>query len=459
MKRTKIPPWAFALLLGAIMVAFMRPGMANATTSEEIGSQIDTLEEEGAKLEEQIAELEEQINQNTTNLADMIERKGAIDEQIVLLYDHIQNTNDQIQAYNTLIADKQAELDEAQEKLDTLRAESQLRIREMEERGSMSYWTVLFEANTFSDFLDRLSIVQELQEADERRIQELADAAAVVRTAKQELDTEKTALETLRTELDTQQAELEEKRLLADEALQQLVESGEAYTDLLIESEERQEQLMHELAEMENEYDRLAYEEWLATSVPGTTEPETVPETLPPETQPEEIPTEPSETQPSETDPPESVPEKIPTDPPETEPPEQEQPEETVVTWLTPVPYYTLSSPFGMRLHPILGIYRMHNGIDMSCATGTPIYATRSGIVSYTDYEEDGAGYYVQINHGDGYKSIYMHMTHYIVSMGDRVETGQIIGYVGSTGLSDGPHLHFGISYNGTYVNPVEYIG
>ena len=90
---------------------------------------------------------------------------------------------------------------------------------------------------------------------------------------------------------------------------------------------------------------------------------------------------------------------------------------------------------------------------------GTPVYATRSGTVTVADYEWDGAGNYVFINHGDGYSSVYMHMDYYIVSVGEYVSAGEVIGYVGTTGLSEGPHLHFGIAYNGAYVNPANYIG
>ena len=111
-----------------------------------------------------------------------------------------------------------------------------------------------------------------------------------------------------------------------------------------------------------------------------------------------------------------------------------------------------------MRTHPVLGYKRMHNGIDMACASGTPIYATRAGTVTVASYQAGGAGNYVSINHGDGFSSIYMHMTHYIVYAGQQVSKGQVIGYVGSTGISTGPHLHFGISYAGTYVNPLAYI-
>jgi len=128
-----------------------------------------------------------------------------------------------------------------------------------------------------------------------------------------------------------------------------------------------------------------------------------------------------------------------------------------VFAW--PAPSYTrISDDYGYRIHPILKTKQFHNGIDMACAEGTEIYASRGGVVAVAAYQENGAGSYVQINHGDGYSSVYMHMTHYIVSAGDYVAAGQVIGYVGSTGLSKGNHLHFGISYDGTYVNPLEYL-
>ena len=127
-------------------------------------------------------------------------------------------------------------------------------------------------------------------------------------------------------------------------------------------------------------------------------------------------------------------------------------------TWVTPVSGYRLTSAFGMRKHPVLKVTRMHNGIDMACAAGTPIYATRAGTVTRTAYQANGAGNYVSINHLDGLSSIYMHMTHYVVSKGQTVSQGQLIGYVGNTGISTGDHLHFGISYAGTYVNPLAYI-
>jgi murein DD-endopeptidase MepM/ murein hydrolase activator NlpD len=84
--------------------------------------------------------------------------------------------------------------------------------------------------------------------------------------------------------------------------------------------------------------------------------------------------------------------------------------------------------------------------------------ATRAGRVFFVGYQENGAGNYVWIDHGDGYNTIYMHMTRYIVKKDQFVQAGEIIGYVGTTGRSTGYHLHFGVRYNGSWVDPLNYI-
>ena len=95
--------------------------------------------------------------------------------------------------------------------------------------------------------------------------------------------------------------------------------------------------------------------------------------------------------------------------------------------------------------------------MDLANNQGTPIYAARSGKVTVDTYGST-YGYYVTINHGDGYSSLYAHMTRSVVDKGDTVKKGQLIGYMGSTGRSTGPHLHFSIFYNGSSVNPMNYI-
>lgn len=117
---------------------------------------------------------------------------------------------------------------------------------------------------------------------------------------------------------------------------------------------------------------------------------------------------------------------------------------------------YSISSGFGRRYHPILKTLRPHTGIDIAAPRGTPVYATADGYISG---EPGGSGYgiVVIINHGYSYKSVYAHLSKKAVKAGQKVKRGQIIGYVGNTGLSLGPHLHYEIIKNGSYVNPVHY--
>ena len=281
----------------------------------------------------------------------------------------------------------------------------------MEENGSLSYWSVLFQANSFSDLLDRLNMVQEIAAADSKRLKEMSQAAEAVAEAKQTLESEKAGLEVTRAELDATQRSLQEKRAKADTLLANLAARGEEYEALLEQGEDAEADLLEQIAQKEKDYDAAKYQEWLATSVPETNRPSY---------DGPSVPSSGSE-------------------------------------WMIPCKYEWLSSPFGYRWHPTQGIWKMHYGVDLAAYTGTPVYATRGGVVTTAEYGWSG-GYYVTINHGDGFSSTYLHMTHYIVEEGDYVNQGQVIGYVGSTGDSSGPHLHFGVTYNGSYVNPADYI-
>lgn len=126
--------------------------------------------------------------------------------------------------------------------------------------------------------------------------------------------------------------------------------------------------------------------------------------------------------------------------------------------WVLPMQFRACTSPFGNRDHPISAEAHFHNGVDLGAAEGTPIVASRSGTIKAADYKPDTSGYYVSIDHLDGYTSSYLHMSKYIVSEGQFVWAGQIIGYCGSSGSATGSHLHFSIYKNGEAVNPADYI-
>ena len=115
-----------------------------------------------------------------------------------------------------------------------------------------------------------------------------------------------------------------------------------------------------------------------------------------------------------------------------------------------------IASGFGMRIHPIYGIAKMHNGLDFTAPQGTPIYATGDGTVT-TAGAGTGTGNHVIINHGYGYETVYMHMVRVKARDGQRVKRGEVIGWVGNTGASTGPHCHYEVHINGTPVDPVYF--
>jgi murein DD-endopeptidase MepM/ murein hydrolase activator NlpD len=115
-----------------------------------------------------------------------------------------------------------------------------------------------------------------------------------------------------------------------------------------------------------------------------------------------------------------------------------------------------LHTTFGMRLHPILGYWREHKGLDLTAPMGAPVYATGDGYV-HMAYYSDTYGRVIYLRHGFGYETRYAHLTNYIVAQGQRVQRGQVIGYVGTTGQSEASHLHYEIIYNGDQVNPMNF--
>ena len=394
-----------AVLMAAVMLVGVLPTQAEAAkSSSAIQEELNNLKSENKAIQAEINAIQSKYDANASEIQDLVNQKNAVDQEISLLNAQVQNLNEQIAAYGQLIADAQDELDIAQFTLNGLNEKHKLRIRAMEEEGSVSYWEVIFEANSFIDMLDRINMMQEIAASDQARLEEMRQAAALVEEAQKMMQLGKAELEVSNAELAQSQAVLEERRTASDGLLRELAKKQDEFQAMLDESEALQDDLMRDIAAKEKELADAKYEEKLAAQAAAGGAPA------------------------------------------------------SDATWVTPVSGYTLTSPFGMRKHPVLGYNRMHNGIDMACAQGTPIYATRAGKVTTASYQAGGAGYYVSINHLDGFSSIYMHMTNYVVSAGQSVSQGQLIGYVGSTGISTGPHLHFGISYAGSYVNPLAYI-
>jgi len=116
-----------------------------------------------------------------------------------------------------------------------------------------------------------------------------------------------------------------------------------------------------------------------------------------------------------------------------------------------------VASGFGYRIDPLYKDFRLHPGLDFSAPTGTPIYATSDGVVQVAGFNTDGYGNKVVINHGYGFQTLYAHMVRVKARVGQSVKRGEVIGYIGSTGKSTGPHLHYEVIKRGAKVDPVYY--
>ena len=416
---------AFIMLLTLVMS--LLPTRVSAASSSEIRKQINQLKKEKEEIKDKISEVQEQYEENENKIADIISRKNVIDQEIQLLYTQIQNMNAQLAAYNILIADKQDELDLAEDHYTVLNEENKIRVRTMEEEGGLSYWEVLFKANSFSDLLDRLNIVEEIAASDNRRLKELSEAADEVEVVQGELLDEKAEMEQAKLELDAAQAELDAKRLEADALIQELLETADDLAALEDEFERQEAEFLEAIAKKEEEFDEAKQREWeayMATYVPPTTAPAG-----------------------GSTN--NSTPSNGSTS-------GGSAGSGGGGGWVVPCSYTSITSPFGYRKSPTTGASTYHQGVDLDTGTGWPVVAARAG-TAYTNYGS-AAGNYVTIDHHDGFKSIYMHLSGFSISNGTNVSAGQQIGLTGSTGVSTGDHLHFGISLNGVYVNPCIYV-
>lgn len=391
----------FIFLICAVLVGQL-PVTAFAVTSEQLKNDLSLLQERSDTIQEEIDEIQSQVDANNDEIQALVDKKSAIDREISLLHEQIENVSEQIRMFGQLIANAQEELDGAEVELTDLNAKYAERIRAMEEQGTLSYWEVIFSSRSFFELLDRIAIVDEIAEADQRRLDEIRSASEHVKAARQDLLDQKDGLEASRLTLADAETELDERRAEGDEIIRELVAKGVEFEQMMEKVQKDKQKLLDEIARVEARYEEVKGQEELIKQIQAGQHP-------------------------------------------------------TAGSWITPVTGYVITSPFGNRESPTAGASTYHQGVDFSLSEGSPIYASRAGTVTTATYS-NSCGNYVTISHGDGFSSIYMHMLRSCVSTGQTVSQGQVIGYVGNTGISTGPHLHFGISAGGTYVNPMNYL-
>ena len=356
-------------------------------------SQIDALEAERDELSAEREEMEAGIAELEAEHADIMERKTALDERNELYRQEIELIEEQVELYTSLVEQKKLEVDGALERENEQLANYRRHVRAMEENGSFTWLAIIFGSKSLGELLSNIDMVGEIMEADRRSYEQYT-------AAREESERVQAEYEEMLTELDAKQAELEAEK-----------------AELEAEIEEA-EQLIVELEE-QLETDRAAYEEQLAKEQALESEIQSMIAEL-----------------------------------------ERQEAANSIVstgTYIWPLPGYSPGSAYGWRIHPIWGDMRFHAGEDIGAPSGTPILAADSGIATVIPNNGNGYGNYIIINHGGGRTTLYAHMSAFAVSNGQSVTQGQTIGYVGSTGNSTGPHLHFEVRVNGATTDPKSY--
>lgn len=384
---------AAAALAAAVMISGVMPGLTGTDVLAVSQSQIDALEEQRDALRAEREEMQAGIDELESQQADVLAQKAALDAQNEVYRQEIELVEEQVSIYMQLVEDKAREVEQATADENEQLATYRRHVRAMEENGRFTYLSILFGSSSLGELMSNLDMIGEIMEADQRSY----DQYVAAREKSEQIQAE---YETMLDELDVRQAELESERA---ELEAQIEEATQLIVDL----------------EAQLETDRAAYEEQLAKE--------------------------------------EALESEIQNMIAELERQEAANSITSTGTYIWPLPGYSPGSAYGWRIHPIWGDMRFHAGEDIGAPTGTPILAADSGIATVIPDNGNGYGNYIMINHGGGRVTLYAHMSGFAVSNGASVTQGQTIGYVGSTGNSTGPHLHFEVRVNGATTDPKSY--
>ena len=394
MKKNKRYVRICAALLCAVLCLSVNvaPAMAAKVTQADINA----LKGNAASLDKKQKEIQSKLNSLKNDKAAAVQKKTLLDDQIANTNAKISNTEAQISDYNALISQAETELADAQQREEAQYELFCKRVREMEERGTISYWSVLFKANSFSDLLGSLDFINEVMDYDRRVIQDLQTLQAEIAEKKAGLEANKAALEAAKAELETQKKQLSAQRDEANKLVKEIDDNAAEYQATLKELEAEERRIEQQVKQMQKKLEeQMAAEGKKYNTNPGG--------------------------------------------------------------YIWPVDSRYITSTVGGRNSPGGVGSTNHKGIDIAVPRGTPIYAADGGTVTYSGWMS-GYGYLVQIDHGNGYVTRYGHNSSLTVSVGQHVYKGQQVARAGSTGNSTGNHCHFEVRYNGVAKNPLNYL-
>ena len=424
MKRNKFQKTAFSVIcvvLAVVMVLSLVITVLPANAVDQ--TDLERLAEKRAQLEEQLAEQEQIIADLSDNQTLIVYRKAALDKQISLNRETISLIEEQIDLYQDLIDKKEEELAAATAAETEQTALLRERIRSMEENGSYSYLTFIFEGDSVPEILARAADVNDIMHYDRELEKSLQKSREDVETIKHEYETAQAEQDAINQELIGRREQLSAQ---VDAACELIANLDELSLDAQAEYAaiaEAEDEAMQELLKAMQEYaaQQAAQRTWSSGSsggtgaTSGTTSGGTSGGTY-----------------------------------------SGNASGAYTGSFIWPVDSTYITSRYGERSAPTAGASTNHKAIDIGARSGDPIYAAADGQVAVAKYN-DGLGYYVSIEHDGETATRYSHMTNYIVQPGEQVKQGQIIGYVGESGIATGSHLDYAVIKNGQQVDPMQY--
>ena len=424
MKRNKFQKTVFSVIcvvLAVVMVLSLVITVLPASAVDQ--TDLERLAEKRAQLEEQLAEQEQIIADLSDNQTLIVYRKAALDKQISLNRETISLIEEQIDLYQDLIDKKEEELAAATAAETEQTALLRERIRSMEENGSYSYLTFIFEGDSVPEILARAADVNDIMHYDRELKKSLQKSREDVETIKHEYETAQAEQDAINQELIGRREQLSAQVDAACELIANLDElSLDAQAEYAAIAEAEDEAMQELLKAMQDSAaQQAAQRTWSSGSsggtgaTSGTTSGGTSGGTY-----------------------------------------SGNASGTYTGSFIWPVDSTYITSRYGERSAPTAGASTYHKALDIGAKSGDPIYAAADGQVAVANYN-DGLGYYVSIEHDGETATRYSHMTNYIVQPGEQVKQGQIIGYVGESGIATGSHLDYAVIKNGQQVDPMQY--
>ncbi len=407
-----------ALVMVFSLFSILPDAKAYAATSKEIQEELDDLNGQKDEIQGRMDTIQSEIDSLDYEKANTLEKKEILDQKNMLAQEELDVIQEQIDIIDGLMSNMQEDLADARKEEEYQKELWLSRLRAMEESSDIGYMEVLFDATSFSDLLTRLDMVNEVMSYDEELENEYIAARENVETLEAEAETMFTENEARRTEMETKKGQLEADIEAACQLISQMEQDTADYEEVLAQEAETQAEVEALIVKKEKELKEAKAAEEAARLAALAAQQAAAGGAA-------------------------NISGIVPTG-------------SAWMMW----PSYTkvLTSKFGPRYLSLYGYTRSHNGVDVGAAYGTAIWAAAGGTVISAGWN-GGYGNCVMINHGNGYTTLYGHMSRIAASAGQTVSMGQVIGYIGSTGNSTGPHLHFEIraSATGTPINPLAF--